>query len=74
MRTIAAYDVSAMMEYAGLNLREACEKLIEKLGNIGGDGRLIAIDPEGNIEMEFNSNGMYRGYRKQNGLPFVSVF
>lgn len=41
---------------------------------MGGDGGAIAIDAEGDIEIEFNSNGMYRGYRKQNGLPIVSIY
>ncbi|HLN55557.1 MAG TPA: isoaspartyl peptidase/L-asparaginase [Bacteroidales bacterium] len=75
IRSVAAYDISAMIEYAGLTLKEACEKVIgEKLTSLGGDGGVIAIDTQGTIEMEFNSNGMYRGYRKQNGLPVVSIY
>lgn len=75
IRSIAAYDVSALVEYGGLTLKEACSRVIkEKLTHLGGDGGLIAVDPMGNIEMEFNSNGMYRGYRKQNGLPVVSIY
>jgi L-asparaginase / beta-aspartyl-peptidase len=75
MRTLAAYDISAMVEYAGLSLREACEAVIMgKLQQMGGDGGVIAIDREGNIEMVFNSNGMYRGYRRQNGVPVVFIY
>lgn len=75
IRSIAAYDISALMEYGGLTLKEACSKVIQvKLIHLGGDGGVIAIDPLGNIEMEFNSNGMYRGYRKENGLPVVSIY
>ncbi|HRG65547.1 MAG TPA: isoaspartyl peptidase/L-asparaginase [Saprospiraceae bacterium] len=34
----------------------------DKLKKLGGEGGLIAIDKAGNIIMEFNSEGMYRGY------------
>ncbi|HLP72882.1 MAG TPA: isoaspartyl peptidase/L-asparaginase [Bacteroidales bacterium] len=75
IRAVAAYDISALLEYSGLSLREACEKVIlEKLPAIGGEGGAIAVDIEGNIEMIFNSNGMYRGYRKENGAPVVSIY
>lgn len=75
IRSVAAYDISAMIEYAGLTLKEACSKVIlEKLTRLGGDGGAIAIDTSGNIEMVFNSNGMYRGFRKENGLPVVYIY
>jgi beta-aspartyl-peptidase (threonine type) len=39
----------------------------------GGSGGLIAVDKNGNISMEFNSQGMYRGYAKP-GERFVGIF
>ena len=61
MRSVTAYDVSAMMEYKGLSLEEACIKAVnEKLKSIDGEGGLIAIDKDCNISMVFNSEGMYR--------------
>lgn len=75
IRTIAAYDVSALMEYKGLNLKEACEEVVnKKLRVIGGEGGLIAIDKDCNIEMIFNSQGMYRGYSVNDGKIFVSIY
>lgn len=63
MRMLAAYDISALMEYGGLSLNEACERVVmEKLPALGGSGGLIAIDREGNVVMPFNSEGMYRAY------------
>ena len=50
MRAVVAYDVSCLMEYAGLTLEEACKKVVnDKLVKIGGEGGLIAIDNKGNI-------------------------
>lgn len=62
IRSVVAYDVSCLMEYQAMTLREACDLVVdEKLRAIGGDGGLIAVDGSGNIAMPFNSDGMYRG-------------
>ncbi|RPI17553.1 MAG: isoaspartyl peptidase/L-asparaginase [Ignavibacteriae bacterium] len=60
IRAVLAYDVSCLMEYKGLTLTEACKTALKKFGDMGGDGGLIAVDKFGNIEMPFNSAGMYR--------------
>lgn len=66
IRWAAAYDVSAIMEYKGVSLKEAAEEVIQKkLKPAGGDGGLIAIDKQGNIAMPFNTRGMYRASRKK---------
>jgi beta-aspartyl-peptidase (threonine type) len=75
IRSVAAHDIFALVEYAGCTLREACEKVImEKLPSINGDGGAIAIDKYGNIEMIFNSNGMFRGYRRNKEQPSVHIY
>jgi len=63
IRAVVAYDISCLMEYKELSLQEACDIVVhDKLVKIGGEGGLIAIDKGGNIELPFNSEGMYRGY------------
>ncbi len=65
LRYVVAYDVSALMEYKGLNVQEAANQVINvKLKNAKGAGGLIALDKNGNIAMPFNTPGMYRGYVK----------
>jgi beta-aspartyl-peptidase (threonine type) len=62
IRNVVAYDISALIEYKKLNLKEATNYvIINKLGKQGIEGGLIAIDSKGNFEMIFNSSGMYRG-------------
>ncbi len=62
IRAVVAYDISCLMEYKGLTLQQACDVVVmDKLVKIGGEGGLIAIDKAGNIELPFNSEGMYRG-------------
>ena len=75
IRNVVAYDVSAMMEYGNQTLSDAAKKIIqEKLKLQGGEGGLIAVDAKGNIAMEFNSTGMFRGYVRQNGEKKVMLF
>ncbi|HDC4384666.1 TPA: isoaspartyl peptidase/L-asparaginase, partial [Enterobacter cloacae] len=75
IRCVAAYDVSALMEYAGLTLAQAGERVVmEKLLPLEGSGGLIAVDKEGNIALPFNSEGMYRGYGYVGEAPWVGIY
>ena len=69
IRGVVAYDVSCMIEYGGMNLEMAANKVIhEKIKKMGGQGGLIAIDPAGNICMSFNTEGMYRGMKNRDHI------
>ena len=75
IRSVVAYDISCLIEYKGLSLKEACDIVVyDKLVKIGGEGGLIAIDKHGNIEMPFNSEGMYRACRNSNGRSEVLIY
>lgn len=75
IRSVVAYDISCLMEYAGMTLAQACNKVVmEKLVKIGGEGGLIAVDANGNIELPFNSEGMYRGFATSKGDRGVSIY
>jgi len=67
-------DISALMEYKNLSITEACKEEINKLTRLGGTGGVIGIDKNGNIAMEFNTSGMYRGFIKSNGKREVAIF
>ncbi len=75
IRLGVARDISAIMEYNGLPIQQAADKVIkEKLQNMGGDGGVIAIDQFGNMAVSFNSEGMYRAYIDANGKPVVEIY
>lgn len=75
MRTVAAYDVAALIEYGGLTLEEATHKVVqEKLLPLGGIGGMIAIDRFGNVVLPFNSEGMYRAFARVGDVPSVSIY
>lgn len=75
LRAVVAYDVSCLMEYKGMSLREACDTVVkDKLVKMGGEGGLIAVDAKGNHEFCFNSNGMYRGMANSKGESLVAFY
>lgn len=75
IRSVVAYDISCLIEYKGLSLKEACDLVVkQKLVKIGGEGGLIAIDKDGNIELPFNSDGMYRASLKEGEKMFVGIY
>jgi L-asparaginase / beta-aspartyl-peptidase len=74
IRAVAAYDVSCLMEYKNLSLKEAYEIVVkDKLVKLGGEGGLIAVDKNGNTELCFNSTGMYRAW-VENGNFKTAIF
>jgi len=75
IRSVVAHDISALMEYRGLSLKEAADLVVmNKLVKLGGEGGIIAIDKDGNIAMPFNSAGMYRGFIDAGGKVVVEIF
>lgn len=75
IRAVVAHDIACLMEYKGYSLKQACDEVVmNKLVKLGGEGGLIAIDVQGNIELPFNSSGMYRGMKSDNGVEFIGIF
>ena len=74
IRLSFARDVSALMEYKNLGVEDACREEIKKLSELNGTGGVIAVDANGNIAMEFNTGGMFRGYIKSSGEKEVAIF
>jgi beta-aspartyl-peptidase (threonine type) len=67
-------DISALIEYQKLTIVKACQLEIEKLTKLGGTGGVIGLDKFGNVSMEFNTPGMFRGYIKSSGEKEVAIF
>ncbi|MEO5889665.1 MAG: isoaspartyl peptidase/L-asparaginase [Ferruginibacter sp.] len=75
IRAVAAYDVSAIMEYKNYSLQEAMDQVVnKKLVAIGGEGGMIGVDAAGNFALLFNSAGMYRGVRSSDGTDEVALY
>lgn len=73
IRHTVAHDISALMEYAGLTLQQAADRVIhQKLEK--GDGGVIGVARDGSIALVFNSEGMYRGAADSSGRFEVRIW
>jgi beta-aspartyl-peptidase (threonine type) len=75
IRAVAAYHICSAVEYRGFTLAEAAREMLHGIiPSMGGNGGVIAVDSEGRIVMDFNSDGMFRGARDSNGRREVAIF
>jgi L-asparaginase / beta-aspartyl-peptidase len=75
MKAVAAYDVSALMEYKNYSLQQAMEEVVnKKLVAIGGERTITSVDAKGNAALVFNSKGMYRGMKNSNGKMEIAIY
>jgi beta-aspartyl-peptidase (threonine type) len=74
IRNVVAKTISDLMEYKGLGVAEASRIALDKVGKMGGDGGLIALDRKGNIAMPFNTEGMYRGTVTAEGKVEIQIY
>jgi len=74
IRIGVAKDISSLIEYKGMSIKDASEEVIKKVGNLGGSGGVICLDKFGNVAMPFNTEGMYRGFYLSGGQPVVKMY
>ncbi|MCZ4245570.1 isoaspartyl peptidase/L-asparaginase family protein [Pedobacter punctiformis] len=74
IRNVVAKTISDLMEYKGLSVAKASKIALDKVGKMGGDGGLIALDRKGNVTMPFNTEGMYRGTITADGKIEVLIY
>jgi len=75
IRSQVAYDISAQMEYQQKSLKEATKDVIQnKLTKLGGLGGVVALDKNGNMSFEFNTEGMYRASMDDQGTLIVKIY
>ena len=70
----AAAARTAIAVSAGQPLQKAAQATIDRIGQMGGDGGLIALDRNGNIADPYNSQGMKRAWLDSEGRIEVRVF
>jgi beta-aspartyl-peptidase (threonine type) len=63
------------MKYAGATLDEAAAAAVrDGVEPLGGRGGLVALDRRGNVALPFNSEGMYRGVVRDDGVPSIEIY
>lgn len=68
-----AYNISALMKYKGYTLKQACEEMMYKVLPEGAGG-IIAVDKDGNYEMIFTTQAMFRGVANSEGVFEVAIW
>ncbi len=73
MRNAVGFNINALMAYKGMSLKDAVHYVIHTLlkPNVGG---VIAVDREGNYDMDFNTTGMIRGVATSSGTFEVKIW
>ncbi len=75
IRSVAAHDICARVEYRGETLQKAADDVVMGIvPKLGGDGGIIAIDADGNIVAQYNTEGMGHAWVDKDGKTHVSVF
>jgi beta-aspartyl-peptidase (threonine type) len=75
IRAAVAHDIGARMRFGGRTLGQAVREVVmQELPAIGGEGGVIAIDRQGQVEMEFNSEGMFRASRVAGADPAIDIY
>ncbi|MEO5624141.1 MAG: isoaspartyl peptidase/L-asparaginase [Dokdonella sp.] len=74
IRTVAAHDICARVEYAKEPIAQAAKEVVmDAIPKLGGDGGVIALDADGNFTTPFNTDGMYRGWIDRDGKMHVAI-
>ena len=75
IRATVARDICARVQYRATSLARAADEVINgQLVEMGGDGGIIAVDPEGNVALTFNTPGMYRASIDADGNVYVAIY
>jgi beta-aspartyl-peptidase (threonine type) len=74
IRASAARQICDRIAWGGQDVQGAAAATIADIGNIGGDGGVIAMDGSGKIAFAMNSSGMYRGWVTSAQLPATAIY
>lgn len=54
--------------------QEIADGVIQEVAELGGDGGVIVVTPEGHALFSFNTGGMYRGRATSGGVNEIAIF
>jgi beta-aspartyl-peptidase (threonine type) len=75
IRAAVAHDICSRMRFGSRTLREAVREVVfDELVKLHGEGGVIAIDAQGEIAMEFNSEGMFRASRRDGEEAQIAIY
>jgi beta-aspartyl-peptidase (threonine type) len=69
-----AHEICARVRMKGEKIVRAASTVMAEVKQMGGDGGVIVIAPDGQIGWSFNTPGMYRGGRDSSGKEVVAIY
>jgi beta-aspartyl-peptidase (threonine type) len=67
-------EAGRMLRPTRLIAQTAANLVMSEVAELGGDGGVILVTPEGHALYSFNTTGMYRGRATSDGLNEVAIF
>lgn len=74
IREGVAHEICARIRHRGETLRQAADVVFAELGEMGGDGGIIFVGPQGDPDWVFNTPGMFRGKAASDGTRQVAIY
>jgi len=73
IKNTVAFNISALMEYKGYTLKQACDEMIY-IRLPEESGGIVALDKDGNYEMPFNTISMMRAVANSKGEFKIEIW
>ncbi|WP_261881588.1 isoaspartyl peptidase/L-asparaginase family protein [Vibrio pelagius] len=75
LRHVVGHNISSRMSLANETLVQAAKHVVfDDLPSTGGSGGVIAVDSQGRVTLQFNTEGMYRGWGSSNEFPNAKIY
>lgn len=74
IREGVAHEICARMRLVGESPQVAADTVMLETGEMGGDGGVIVVSPDGKAVFSFNTPGMYRARADWEGLREVAIY
>lgn len=75
IRTVVAHNIASRVRLTQCDLSSACTQVVQgELKDIGGNGGVVAVAPTGETVLSFNTPGMYRAWRDQEGGLHTAIY
>jgi L-asparaginase / beta-aspartyl-peptidase len=75
IRTVVAHNIASRIRLTQCDLATACAQVVQgELKDLGGSGGVVAVTPDGQTVMSFNTPGMYRAWRDAEGGLHTAIY
>jgi L-asparaginase / beta-aspartyl-peptidase len=75
IRAAVAFNICSQSHLLNIPLQQAADNVVQQeLVQMGGDGGIVGLSPNGDVVISFNSEGMYRAFIDADGREYSGIF